>query len=63
MTTYWTVSEVADALGLSPSTLTAYRARGKMPQPDKQYGRTPLWRPETITKWRNQSTRVTAKFH
>lgn len=48
-----TLTEVADALGLSPSTLTAYRCRGRMPQPDAQYGRTPLWKPTTIRAWRS----------
>jgi len=57
---YWTATEVAQELGLSPSTVTAYRARGKMPAPDMQYGRTPLWKPETIKAWRSASPRVKA---
>jgi excisionase family DNA binding protein len=56
---YLTVTEVAERLGLAPSTLTAYRARGRMPAPDVQYGRTPLWRPETITRWRAAQARTT----
>lgn len=52
MSEFLTVTEVAERLGLSTSTVTAYRARGKMPKPDKQYGRTPLWKAETIAKWR-----------
>lgn len=50
-----TVTEIAAELGLSPSTLTAYRARGRMPEPDEQYGRTPLWKQETIRRWRATS--------
>jgi predicted site-specific integrase-resolvase len=57
---YWTATQVAAELGLSPSTVTAYRARGKMPAPDMQYGRTPLWKPETIKAWRAGSPRVKA---
>jgi DNA-binding transcriptional MerR regulator len=56
---YLTATEVAAQLGLSPSTITAYRARGKMPAPDIQYGRTPLWTPETIRKWRGAQARAT----
>jgi predicted site-specific integrase-resolvase len=55
---YLTATEVAAQLGLSPSTITAYRARGKMPAPDMQYGRTPLWKPATITRWRSAQKRV-----
>lgn len=47
-----TVDEVAEYLGVKRQTVTAYKARGQMPAPDKQYGRTPLWRESTITKWR-----------
>lgn len=60
MSNYWTATQVAAELGLSPSTVTAYRARGKMPAPDMQYGRTPLWKPETIKAWRAASPRVKA---
>lgn len=57
MSGYLTLTEVAERLGLSTSTLTSYRARGRMPAPDMQYGRTPLWKPETIRRWR-PSTRT-----
>jgi len=53
-----TVKQVAERLGLSMSTVTAYRARGRMPKPDKQYGRTPLWKEETIAAWRRGQTRA-----
>lgn len=55
---YLTISEIADKLGITRSTLTAYRTRGRMPAPDLQYGRTPLWKPETIRKWRTTGTTV-----
>jgi len=54
-----TLTEVADRLGLSKGTVSAYRTRGKMPKPDKQYGRTPLWRPDTIKAWRGSQPRAT----
>lgn len=59
MSGYLTSTEVARLLRLSPSTITAYRARGKMPAPDMQYGRTPLWLPETIMNWRGAQARAT----
>jgi hypothetical protein len=46
-----TFSEVAGRVGLLRNTLTAYLAKGLMPQPDERYGRTPLWREETIEEW------------
>jgi len=51
---YLTSKQVAELLGVSPKTISAYKARGQMPNPDKEYGRTPLWSYETIEKWRGE---------
>jgi hypothetical protein len=51
---YLTSKQIAALLGVTPSTISSYKARGQMPPPDKEYGRTPLWRYETIEKWRGQ---------
>lgn len=51
---YLTSKQVAELLGLSPKTIGAYKARGQMPLPDKEYGRTPLWLYDTIEKWRGE---------
>ena len=56
MAEYLTIGDIADRLGVSRSTITAYKARKQMPKPDKQYGRTPLWRESTITTWRPRLT-------
>ena len=53
-----TLTEVAHRLGLAVGTVSAYRTRGRMPKPDLQYGRTPLWKPETIAKWRASQPRA-----
>jgi len=50
--TQWSVAEVAAYLGVAPSTVTAYKARREMPEPDGRVGRSPWWRPETIRAWR-----------
>jgi excisionase family DNA binding protein len=50
--TYWTTQEVAEYLGVAEATIRAYVARNQMPKPDRRYGRTNLWRPATIEKWR-----------
>lgn len=47
-----TIDEVAEYAGVTRSTITAYKAREQMPAPDKQYGRTPLWKESTIKRWR-----------
>ena len=51
----WSVGEVAAYLGVKRSTVTAYRSRGQMPQPDGRVGRSPWWRPETIRAWRGKA--------
>lgn len=48
---WWTTSDVASYLGVKSATVSAYRARGQMPAPDKKLGRTQLWRPRTILDW------------
>lgn len=47
---YWTVAEIAEHWGVKVSTVRSYRSRkrGELPEPDKVYGRTPLWKPATI---------------
>lgn len=57
---FMTLTEVAKHLSLSIGTVSAYRSRGRMPEPDLQYGRTPLWSPATIDKWRAGQTRANA---
>lgn len=51
---YLTSTQVAELLGVSPKTISAYKSRGQMPPPDKEYGRTPLWSYSTIEKWRGE---------
>lgn len=48
----WAVEDVARHLGVVPKTIHAYRARGQMPDPDGQVGRTPWWHASTIRAWR-----------
>jgi hypothetical protein len=48
---WWTTSDVANYLGVVISTVSAYRARGQMPAPDKTIGRTHIWTPARIIDW------------
>ncbi|MEV7011070.1 hypothetical protein [Streptosporangium sp. NPDC051022] len=60
---YWTISEVAGFLGVQINTVRVYNARsvanqrngtpkaGDLPRPDRVFGRSPAWRPATITVW------------
>lgn len=50
---WWTTSEVAAYVGVKVATISAYRSRGQMPEPDQKLGRTQLWRPKTIIQWHN----------
>ena len=54
---WWTTSDVATFLGIAPSTIRAYVARGQMPAADRRIGREPVWRPETIRQWQSQRPR------
>jgi hypothetical protein len=52
MTDQLTTADVANALGVTPATVRSYAARGVMPKADGYLGRTPWWRPQTITDWK-----------
>jgi len=58
---YMTIGDIANRLGVSRSTITAYKARKQMPEPDMQYGRTPLWNSTTIEAWRPRVKNERAK--
>lgn len=45
------LDELSRALGVSRRTLERERAAGRLPKPDLQIGRMPLWRCETIRRW------------
>ena len=51
-TDWWTTRDVAEYLGVKPSTIRAYKARSEMPQPDRRMGPLWLWRPSVIREWR-----------
>ncbi len=55
---WWTTSDVAAYLGLRVATVSAYRTRGQMPQPDMTVGRTHVWRPYTIISWHEARKRI-----
>lgn len=46
-----TNTEAAALAGITPSTWRHYVAQGRAPAPDGRLGRTPWWRPGTITTW------------
>ena len=52
---YWRTSEVAAYLGVTVGTVSSYRIRGQMPEPDRTIGdRTHLWTPRRIIEWHEQ---------
>jgi hypothetical protein len=62
-TDWWTSSDVVAYLTgaghrIVPSTWYAYRARGQAPAPDRHFGRSPVWRPDTIRTWHHNRPRA-----
>lgn len=47
----WAYAEVAQYLGVQPTTVASYRKRGQMPEPDGQLGGRWWWWSDTITAW------------
>jgi len=49
---WWNTTEVARYLGIRVETVSSYRRREQMPQPNMTIGsRTHLWRPTRIITW------------
>lgn len=46
-----TITEIERMYGYARGSLTSVRAKGGMPKPTKQFGRTPLWRAAVIDEW------------
>lgn len=55
---WWTSTDVAAFLGVSVKTVSAYRGRSQMPEPDTTIGRLHLWRPARVIKWHSQRPSV-----
>jgi len=50
--TYWNTTQVADYLRVNMGTVSSYRGRNQMPEPDVTVaGHIHLWRPATIVAW------------
>lgn len=45
---------VARMLGIAHESVTRYRARGDLPEPDVMLGRSPGWYAATIVEWQAQ---------
>ncbi|WP_158603531.1 helix-turn-helix domain-containing protein [Micromonospora radicis] len=54
---WWTTSDVAAYLGVKVSTVSNYRKRGQMPEPDMTIGRTHMWRPDRVRAWHKSRPR------
>lgn len=48
---WWTTTDIAAYLGVQVGTISSYRSRGQMPEPDQLRGRTHMWRPRRILSW------------
>ena len=48
---YLGAAEVAARVGVAPSTISSYAARGQMPEPDVRIGPIAGWSSETIDAW------------
>lgn len=54
---WWTTSDVAAYLGVKVATVSSYRIREQMPEPDLTVGRTHVWHPATIIEWHESRPR------
>lgn len=54
---WWTTSDVAAFIGVRVATVSTYRQRGQMPEPDMTVGRTHMWRPARIVEWHDARPR------
>ncbi|MDT0377264.1 MarR family transcriptional regulator [Streptomyces sp. DSM 42041] len=62
-TDYWMTADIAEHLGVKVETVRVYRTRGDLPEPDRMFGRTPAWRPETILNWQRPGRGARTDLH
>jgi hypothetical protein len=55
---WWTTTDVAHFINTRVSTVSGYRRRGLLPEPDRFFGRSPVWRPAKIVWWHNHRPRL-----
>jgi predicted DNA-binding transcriptional regulator AlpA len=65
MSEWLTTKDVAEKAGLSYHTLKnyVYRNLNEVPKPDQHFGRTPVWKEETINDWVDNRRRLKPKEH
>jgi len=59
-TDWWTANDCAVFLGITRSTWTAYVSRGQAPPGERMFGRSPVWRPQTVKEWATNRPRTAA---
>ena len=52
-------TEAARLLGVSPVTISRWKAAGDMPAPDAELSSGPIWRRSTLTRWGHKQGRLT----
>ncbi|WP_435601282.1 helix-turn-helix transcriptional regulator [Streptomyces sp. C10-9-1] len=62
---YWTIADIADHWGVSEQTIRTYRSRrrGELPEPDAVFGRSPVWKPETIIRFQRPGQGARTDLH
>jgi predicted DNA-binding transcriptional regulator AlpA len=47
----WRMTDIGEAVKLSPRTISRLRAKGSLPPPDFHFGRCVRWKPASIEAW------------
>lgn len=47
----FTYKDLAARWDVPAATLRQWKKRGKLPEPDYEFGGSPVWEPKTIEKW------------
>lgn len=45
------IGDFAERIGVTYSTISAYRSRGRLPEPAAMLGRTPVWTRRQLNDW------------
>jgi len=52
---YVDMQELAQMLGVQYATIRQQRYRGRLPKPDRVFGRSPVWRMGTLRQWAREA--------
>jgi hypothetical protein len=57
------IAEIGEWLGLKRQEIAQWKYLGKLPKPDYELKATPIWKKETLIKWKSENTWISDRIN